>query len=134
MTHISGNQKLNGEYSSMNSKNLKTSNFLKKIVNKKYSFIKTKEKFSVEKDVKNSIIRNVKALFLHNIGSYCVFSTDNLLIGTFININTVGLYSNYTMVISQLKGILTTMLNGIANSVGNLIATESSRTLQSFDD
>lgn len=96
-----------------------------KIVNKKYSYIKTKEKFSVEKDVKNSIIRNVKALFLHNIGSYCVFGTDNLLIGTFININTVGLYSNYTMVISQLKGILTTMLNGIANSVGNLIATES---------
>lgn len=96
-----------------------------KIVNERYPYIKTKNKYSVEKDVKNNLITNVKALFLHNIGSYCVFGTDNILISAFISVKAVGLYSNYTMIISQLSSLLSPILNGIGASVGNLIATES---------
>ena len=96
-----------------------------KVVNERYSYIRTKKKYIVEKDVKNNLITNVKALFLHNIGSYCVFGTDNILISAFINVKAVGLYSNYTMIISQLSSLLTPILGGIGASVGNLIATES---------
>lgn len=96
-----------------------------KIVNERYSYIKTKKKYIIEKDVKNNLITNVKALFLHNVGSYCVFGTDNILISTFISIKAVGIYSNYTMVIEQLSSLLTPILSGIGESVGNLIATES---------
>lgn len=96
-----------------------------KIVNSRYSYIKTKDKYNIDYEIKQNLIKNVKALFLHNIGSYCVFGTDNILISALINIKSVGLYSNYVMVIAQLRGILTPILNGISNSVGNLIATES---------
>lgn len=96
-----------------------------KIVNERYPYIKTKKKYIVEKDVKSNLITNVKALFLHNIGSYCVFGTDNILISAFISVKAVGLYSNYTMIIGQLSSLLTPVLNGIGASVGNLIATES---------
>ena len=96
-----------------------------KVVNERYSYIRTKKKYIVEKDVKNNLITNVKALFLHNIGSYCVFGTDNILISAFISVKAVGLYSNYTMIISQLSSLLTPILGGIGASVGNLIATES---------
>lgn len=96
-----------------------------RVVNKKYEYIKTKKKYYVEKDIKENLITNVKALFLHNIGSYCVFGTDNLLISSFINLKTVGLYSNYTMIIGQLSSLLSPILGGIGASVGNLIATES---------
>ena len=96
-----------------------------KVVNERYSYIRTKKKYIVEKDVKNNLITNVKALFLHNIGSYCIFGTDNILISAFINVKAVGLYSNYTMIISQLSSLLTPILGGIGASVGNLIATES---------
>ena len=64
-------------------------------------------------------------MFLHNVGGYCVFGTDNILISALVNLKTVGLYSNYTMVINQLKGLLTPIIDGIGASVGNLIATES---------
>lgn len=96
-----------------------------RVVNKRYSYIKTKKKYYVEKDIKDNLIINVKALFLHNIGSYCVFGTDNILISSFINLKTVGLYSNYIMIIEQLSSLLTPILGGIGASVGNLIATES---------
>lgn len=96
-----------------------------KVVNDRYPYIKTKEKYNVDEDTKDNLITNVKALFLHNIGTYCVFGTDNLLISGFVGVTTVGIYSNYTMIINQLAALLTPILNGIGESVGNLIATES---------
>lgn len=96
-----------------------------KVVNDRYPYLKSKEKYSVDWETKNNLITNVKALFLHNIGTYCVFGTDNILISTFISIKTVGLYSNYTMIIGQLSSLLTPVLSGVGASVGNLIAIES---------
>lgn len=95
------------------------------IVKKRYSYIKAKEKYEVDKETKTTLSKNVKAMFLHNVGGYCVFGTDNILISALINLKTVGLYSNYTMVINQLKSLLTPLIDGIGASVGNLIATES---------
>ena len=96
-----------------------------KVVNERYPYIKVKEKFEVDKVTKETMKENVKAMFLHNVGGYCVFGTDNILISALVNLKTVGLYSNYTMVINQLKGLLTPIIDGIGASVGNLIATES---------
>lgn len=96
-----------------------------KIVNNRYPYIKTKKKYEVDEETKDNLITNVKALFLHNIGTYCVFGTDNLLISSFIGLKTVGIYSNYTMITTQLSSLLTPILNGIGASVGNLLATES---------
>lgn len=95
------------------------------VVNKRYSYINIKEKYQVDKETKATLSKNVKAMFLHNIGGYCVLGTDNILISALINLKTVGLYSNYTMIINQLKGILTPIIDGIGASVGNLIVTES---------
>lgn len=96
------------------------------IVNKQYPYIKTNKKYTVEKTVKTNLLTNVKAIMLHNIGGYIVTGTDNILISALVNVKSVGLYSNYTMVMNQLSGILTQVLNGIGASVGNLIATEDS--------
>ena len=95
------------------------------IVNDRYPYIKTKQKYKVDKDTKDSLITNVKAMFLHNVGGYCVFGTDNLLISTLIGIKEVGLYSNYTMIIKQLESLLNSVLVGIGASIGNMIATET---------
>ncbi|MCR8925003.1 hypothetical protein NLI92_000254 [Priestia megaterium] len=95
------------------------------VVEKRYSYIKTKEKYSISVEEKKSLVKNVKALFLHNIGTFCVFGTDNILIASFVSVVTVGLYSNYTMIISQLSSLLSPILDGIGASIGNLIAKES---------
>ena len=95
-----------------------------RIVNIRYPYIKEKKKYYVGNEVKEYLKKNVKAIFLHNIGGYCVFGTDNLLISALVNLKAVGLYSNYTMIINQLSSLITPILNGIGASVGNLIATE----------
>ena len=96
------------------------------IVNKQYPYIKTTKKYIVDKKIKSNLFTNVKAIMFHNIGGYIVTGTDNILISALVNVKSVGLYSNYTMVMNQLSGILTQVLGGIGASVGNLIATEDS--------
>ncbi|MGG2088593.1 oligosaccharide flippase family protein [Priestia aryabhattai] len=96
------------------------------IVNKRYVYIKTKVKHSLDRDTKDNLVKNVKALFLHNLGGFLVFGTDNILISSFISIGTVGLYSSYTMITQQLSSLVNPLLGGIGASVGNLIATEGS--------
>ncbi|MCM3568230.1 lipopolysaccharide biosynthesis protein [Neobacillus mesonae] len=99
--------------------------FIGHVVEKRYSYIKSKEKLSIDETEKRGIITKIKALFLHNIGGYALNGTDNILISSFVGIISVGIYSNYAMIIGQLSQLLSPVFNGIGASVGNLIATES---------
>lgn len=103
-----------------------------KIVDKRYPYIKTKKKYAIDKYIKDNINKNVKAMFIQNIGSYAIFSTDNIIISAFINVKSVGLYSNYSMVMGQLASLLTPVIGGISNGVGNLIATEDNNKTYSI--
>ncbi len=95
------------------------------IVNKQYSYIKTKIRYSLDELERKQLITNIKALFLHSISGFCVTGTDNLLISAFIGVAVVGIYSNYTMIIGQLGTVLAPLLDGFGASVGNLIALEN---------
>ncbi|AGK52665.1 polysaccharide biosynthesis protein [Bacillus sp. 1NLA3E] len=96
-----------------------------RLVGKRYSYIKTTEKHYLNNREKQNLVKNIKALFLHNIGSFCVNGTDYILISMYVGIVTVGQYSNYTMILGQVTALIASILGGIGASVGNLIAVES---------
>lgn len=99
--------------------------FIIKVVENRYSYISyvTRTEFSLEE--KKELSKNIKALFLHKIGGYFIFSTDNLIISKFISISTVGIFSNYTLIIESINGVIKQIINNISASYGNLIAKES---------
>jgi O-antigen/teichoic acid export membrane protein len=97
-----------------------------RIVDKRYSYIKTTVNYTIDEKERSKIINNIKAIFLHNVGTFCVFGTDNILISAFVSVVALGIYSNYTMIISQVSSLIFITLSGIGASVGNLIATENS--------
>jgi O-antigen/teichoic acid export membrane protein len=94
--------------------------------NSMFPFIKTKKRYEVEHSVKRSIISNMKALIISNIGGYFQHGTDNILISSFVNVATVGLYSNYTLISGLACTMANQVLGSFTESVGNLIATENS--------
>lgn len=94
--------------------------------NELFPYITTKEKYYVDADTKSNIITNMKAIFFHALGGYFMHSTDNIIISSFVGIAIVGLYSNYTLLIGTIKGFVNQVLNSFSESVGNLIASESS--------
>lgn len=94
-------------------------------VTKKYSYLNKKTKIRVDQQDKTLLIRNIKGLFLHKVGAFVVFGTDNIIISAFINLKTVGIYSNYSMILSQLNTLASQIFNALIPGMGNYIATSS---------
>ncbi len=95
------------------------------MTNKQYPYLKGKLKEPLDKEIKDEIIKNAKALFVVNIAVYCVFGTDNLLLSTFAGVSVVGLYSNYNLLISTINGLIGQVFGGIKASFGNFLVEKS---------
>lgn len=87
-----------------------------------------KEKIS--KDELKKITDNVKAMFCHRVGYHVVQGTDNIIISSFINVATVGVYGNYLSLTSMINTLLYTIFTSVTSSFGNLAALEDSKTLE----
>lgn len=87
------------------------------------------KKFKILKDItgvitdeeRHSLIKNVRALFIHKIGSIFVLGTDNIVISTFINLSTVARYNNYNMIINAIQGLVNAIVGALTPSIGNLL-------------
>lgn len=94
-------------------------------VTQMYPTLKSKTNKKLPKEELNEVIKNVKAMFFHKIGDFSINSTDNILISSFISLKTVGLFSNYTMIINTVNSMISLFFNSLTASMGNLIATSS---------
>lgn len=94
-------------------------------ITKMYPLLKEKITEKLPKEDFQLIIKNIKAVMFHKIGDYCINGTDNIVISAFISVTVVGLYSNYSMIINMVNGIIVMFFNSMTASLGNLIATES---------
>jgi len=94
-------------------------------VDRLYPFLIERNYEQLEKKEKEIIVKNVKAMILHKIGSVVVMGTDNLLISKFISIVSVGIYSNYLLIINALNTVFGLIFQAVTASVGNLGATET---------
>ena len=91
------------------------------IANKMYPFIINGKKEKLDKESKSEIMKKVKGLLFHKIGGTVVFSTDNIIISKFLGVATVGLYSNYYMIINAITSLLGQVFSSIVASIGNLL-------------
>lgn len=101
------------------------------IANKEYSFLKDKNIKPLNKSIQSDIFKKVKALILHQISSFIISGTDNLIITRYLGLIQVGLYSNYYLIIKSIQTITKQVTDATAPSVGNLLITES--TEKQFD-
>ena len=56
------------------------------IAGKKYPTIRGKDVAKLDKAIEKDIFKKMRALFLHKVSSFIIFSTDNIIISSFINI------------------------------------------------
>lgn len=104
--------------------------FLSSIADRMYPYLKEKNVKKLKKVELEPIIRNIKAMVFHKIGSIVVNSTDNLLISKFLGLAVSGLYANYALILNALNTILAKVFDAVLASVGNLNASENVRGLQ----
>ncbi|UXD37086.1 hypothetical protein E3O61_04625 [Enterococcus faecium] len=49
-----------------------------------------------------------------------VNGTDNIFISSFVGISTVGIYSNYILIVNSIRGLCGQITNSITSSIGNV--------------
>lgn len=100
---------------------------------KMYPFIKDTKGSKLKSFERKNIFKNVYALFCNQIGSVLINGTDNIIISKYISLISVGLYSNYYLIISSVSNFVGQMFNAIVASVGNLsVSTNKENTLNLF--
>lgn len=92
---------------------------------KAYPFLKDKNVKKISREESITLRKNIAALLMHKIGSVVLNSSDNLIISKFVSVVSVGLYSNYSLLINAIKTTFDMLMGSITTSVGNLCAKES---------
>jgi len=95
------------------------------IANKAFPVLKRRTEDKLDTKTKNTIISNIKALLYHRIGAIVVFSTDNILLSKLFGVAVVGLYSNYSLIVTSLEGLVNQVFIAITASIGNLGTEEN---------
>ena len=93
--------------------------------NKMYPYLKENDAVELEKEEKQVITKNIRAMFMHKIGGAVVNATDNIILSRCVGITAVALYSNYYFVTNNLKKIIRQIFDSIVSSIGNLVAKEN---------
>ena len=81
---------------------------------------------------KAGIVRNIKAMFLHRVGTILVNTTDSLIISGFIGVVILGKYSNYNVVAAAVTSIITLFFSPLTAVVGHLCAAGDPAKTRSY--
>lgn len=75
-------------------------------------------------DERKSIFTNVKALFVYKFSSVILNGTDSIIISKYLGLATLGLYSNYYLIVNAVAIMINQIQSAFTSSIGNLIAKE----------
>ena len=104
--------------------------WIARLADKTYPFIKGKAP-KANHEVVRQLVKNVKAMFMHKVSAVVLNSTDNIILSKHVGIVTVGLYSNYSMILVLVRNCLYMIFDGIVPSVGNLCAVKEKKEVYS---
>lgn len=94
-------------------------------VNRRYSYLLDNKVTKLDSKTEKDIFQKIRALLFHKIGTFIVSGTDNIIISKYLGLVTVGLYSNYYMIINAVQTVINHIIQATRASVGNLLVTES---------
>lgn len=100
-----------------------TNIFLSRKADKLYPFLREKPKQALPVEERNDILKNIRAMMMHKLGFVAINNTDNLIISAFAGVVSVGIYSNYYLLIGSVRQVLDQIFQGITASIGNLGVT-----------
>ncbi len=93
-------------------------------ITRKYRDIfRTKAKLPTEE--KKHILKDTAGLLCHKIGQIVVTATDNIILSKFVNLIAVGLYSNYTMIVTAITSMANRIFGSLIPSIANYIINKT---------
>ena len=91
-----------------------------------------KDKQKVDAETKAEVTKNVKAMFMHKVGNVLVNTVDSIIISSFIGVILLGKYSNYTVIMTAMTGIIGLFFTPLTSIIGHLFVEESAEAAQKY--
>ncbi|MEM9075516.1 MAG: sugar transporter [Bacteroidota bacterium] len=91
-------------------------------VKKEYTWLLLNYKVKKALSAHKEIVTKIKQTFVHKISSFVLSSTDQLLIFSLVNIQSVTFYGNYQLIFLQINALLENLFKNNGASIGNLVA------------
>ena len=104
-----------------------TNFFLARKADRMYPYLKKYRREKLDMADRTSISKNIRALFLHQMGGTVVNGTDQLVISGLVGVESAGIYALYYLITSTLRGLTSQIFSSITASVGNLGVEEDRR-------
>ncbi|NLR09046.1 lipopolysaccharide biosynthesis protein [Lactobacillus sp. HBUAS51381] len=99
-----------------------------RVVDRLYPYLLDYPSERIDKSTMNFFKKNVLGMLSAKAGGIVVNGTDNILLSYFVGLTSVGVYSNYTLIITGLTNVLNQAVSAVASSIGNLAVVEKSKT------
>ena len=99
----------------------------------KYSEI-ISNKQQVDSETKKEVTKNVKAMFMHKIGTMLVSTADSIIISSFIGIIILGKYSNYTIIMSAMTSVIVLCFTPLTSVIGHMFVSEDRKQAKKYLD
>lgn len=97
----------------------------------KYSkVIKNKQK--IDKETQKEVTKNIKAMFMHKIGSVLVNTADSIIISAFIGLFILGRYTNYTTIVTAMASTIALFFTPLTSVIGHMCVQENKETIQKY--
>lgn len=77
------------------------------------------------------ILKSTKQVFIHRMKDFMLGKSDQLFVFAFADLKIVAYYGNYALVFVKLQQLITTALDGLSASVGNLVAEGNMKKIES---
>ena len=90
-----------------------------------YPFLKLYPTEKLSKQEQKHIFRDIRSMLIYKIGGVALNGTDNIIISAFDGLISVGVLSNYSIIVGGIQALITKITGGLTGSIGNYIAKES---------
>ncbi len=101
---------------------------------REWPWLKAKPQKMLPKEDVAVIRKNVGAMMCHKLGDYCVNGTGGIIVGSVVNLASVGLLANYKTLISVLSKVSSAFFNSMSAGLGELIAVSDRRKVHCIFD
>lgn len=100
-------------------------------ITKQYPIIWNKNA-DMDEELKKSVFKDLKSMLCHKIGGTALGATDNIVLSAFVGLGQLGIYSNYSLILSSINKILNKLLGNFTASLGNACLSMDDNKLYRF--
>ena len=90
-----------------------------------YPYIREKNNEQLPEADKKIIYTKIKGMMVHKLGDVAINQTDSIITSAFVNIASVGLVSNFTLIINFVNSMISSFFSAAVAGLGNIVATET---------